>query len=634
MASNIYKVIANGTANLTDQMSGTSVSFPFEVVEAFVDGVSTAFTYVDGVLDIPTYTTGTVKAEFTIYITYGEVSNHAPKDPENPASDIVFWNERIDKMPTISSSIENFETGRVAFKTSNIAILCLGGDFEVLLDQVDFVGTEIKCYLNDSLVFSAITNGSQVSQGKLTIIVKNQATVLDEECSWGDPSYLNRIEADHNSSLYNGALIPEKYHGAAIPFVIGDRMAYDDFEGQAVDAGQDITAVPPLVQIGSSITSEAVGTGFICKVIPVNATTGIICRIPSFQSFNQTTSYDTAISLSAAIWSKIVDGSSGSIPILPGQLTLLETTGAPVPGRCLRIGPTTYHINGNNNTGINWQQAKYDSDLHLCATQNPGSSYDPAAISVSYTTTPGGHRLVKITATDVDFTKNDHFLVCSNLSGSVSAPKALQFIVESHGLSVDTPSFDDMDAIYPQKTCIQAGAGKSIQTVNEIISQINRSLLTYSKIPLNGNAISMGDIDLSPAITDTLTDEEIRELRVRVTGDEVFSRLEFEPIYAKGNIYRDDVYDYKTNIESSSIYKSDKTKTVAHVLTSKPSTRWQDMADYYGFPSPSVSFMLLTDTLYEVGDYVRIDHSDFTGDIIITSVSPKQIGSAITGKKI
>jgi len=635
MASNVFKVIANGIVDLTSKVSGTSASFPFEVVTAFVDGVSTAFTYSNGVLDIPSYTSGTVKAEFVLYLIYNDVSQHAPKDPATPASDSVFWEDRVSRMPTFSSSINNFESGKIAFKTSNIAFTCLGGDWESILDRVDFVGTNISVYFNDVIIFDGFTNGSQVSNGRTTIIIKNQATVLDSECNWGDSDYLNRIDGSHSSSFYTGSSIPEKYYGTAIPFVIGDRMAYHDFEGQNVDSGQDITGAPPLVQLGANVTSRTVGVGFVCRVIPTSATTGIVCRIPSFQSLSSSLGTDTATSLSPKLYSKIINGSaSAPTGMIPSQLIRQETTGANVGSRCLNINSTVYQLEASVTASVTWVQAHYDEELQLCSTEPATQTFDPATVVISYDVTDGGHRLVKISCPGVDFLKYDHYLVCSNVTGSITAPKVAQFILESHGLSVDSSTFDTVSALYPQKTCIQVGLGKQIQTVNQVIGQINAALLTYNKIPLSGNDITMGYINLSPSITDTLTDEQIRELSVSVTSDDVYSKIEFEPIYAKGTNYRDDVYDSKQNSEAESIYASVKTKTIAHVLTSKPSSRWQDVADYYGFPSPVVRFIFLESTLYEVGDYVTIDHSDFKGDIVITSITPRQIGSSITGKKI
>ena len=58
------------------------------------------------------------------------------------------------------------------------------------------------------------------------------------------------------------------------------------------------------------------------------------------------------------------------------------------------------------------------------------------------------------------------------------------------------------------------------------------------------------------------------------------------------------------------------------------------IARYYAAPRPEVSFIVLDESnSFDVGDYVTIAHSAFKGKIIITGVSPKQIGSTITGRK-
>ena len=139
---------------------------------------------------------------------------------------MVYWEERITRLPAISSSIRDFESGRIEFKISNVTFTALGEDWEYLLDTCDFVGGKVKAYIDGSPIFEAFTNGYTASNGAITVIVKNQTTELDSECHWGDPDYLNRIDGTYNSTYYNAASIPEKFYGKATPFIIGDRMAY------------------------------------------------------------------------------------------------------------------------------------------------------------------------------------------------------------------------------------------------------------------------------------------------------------------------------------------------------------------------------------------------------------------------
>jgi hypothetical protein len=619
--------------DVTERLDNGSGSMPFifQVNEVYLNSATTSYTLVDNVLTVPAYASGTIRVKFSVYLIYGAPSGQMPSDPENPASDIVFWEERIGRMPNIGSSIKNFEDGNITFKTSNIAFTCLG-DWEGILDRTDWVGTQVKMYLNESHVFTGESNGSQVSNGLTTIVVKNMASELDKECSFGDPDYLIRIDPDHSSSYYSGASIPEKYHGKVIPFVIGDRMAYVDFEGQNIDSGQNVLVIPPVVPLsGASTTSRALGTGYICRIIPTSATTGLVCRIPSFQSLNSSAAQDTGISITPQIWSKTAFGNPSS-SLLPLQLVKMNGKTVGLVGAKF-ISGNSYQLESEmpNNSGFN--SVDYDTQLHLCSSTPPTSGFDPGSISITYQNTPDGNRLVKISATGVNFIDHDHYLVCSSLSGSISAPKVAQYIFEKHDVSVDVASFNAMNSAYPQKTCIQVGVGTTVPTVNNVIAQINRSLLTYTKIPMDGSGIVMDDIDLDPTVSIELTDDDIRELRNQVTGDLVFSKIEYEPIYAKGTTYRDDVYSSEKNSDALTFFNSDKTKTIPHVLTSKPS-RWQEIADYYSFPSPEVSFIYLGESIFNVGDYIAINHSDFKGNIIITSVSPKQIGSSITGKKL
>lgn len=629
----VYKFINKGIADLTSIMSGTGASFKFEVETVWVDSVSTAFTWSAGALDIPTYTTGTVKVQFILYLKTGEPSKHDTKDPTNPASDVVFWEERITSFPTISSSISSFESGEVKFKASNIAFTALNSGWDILFDSVEFVGTTIEYYKNNALVYQGITGGSTVSRGVITTILKNLNSVFDDECTFGDPDYLVRIDPDYNSTYYNAGNIPEKYYGVSIPFIIGDRMPYQDFQGQTIDSGTYIAAAPAYPALSPKVDTEALGTGWICKIIPTGATTGIVCRIPSFQALGSTVGNDAFFGVTANLWSKIRDGGS-ALSALPTQLAQLNYgASSSMGGRMLRNGGVIYQQSQEGQTGTAWTSADFDEELHLCSATAP-NAFDPATVVISYTATPNGNRLVEITAPGCDFTANDYWLVCSNVTGSVSAPEVMEFILEQHGLTVNASSFSTLASAYPQKTCIQVGLGKGIKTLNNIVSEINRGLMTFTKIPLDGTEISMEAVDFTPTPTDTLTDENVSNLRVTMTGEGIYKNLKFEPIYAKGTIYRDDVYGNAETSESA-IYNSDKTLVLNHVMTSKPTTRWDDIAEFYGKPNTNVSFILLDETTeYDVGDYLTIDHSDFKGDIIITTITRRRIGSQISGRKL
>jgi len=637
MTVRVYKIITKGIVDLTSSMSGITASWQYEVDKVWIDGVDTAFTWSSGAVSIPTYTTGTVKARFILYMIDGTASKHAPKDPENALSDEVFYDERLARFPSIGSSIGAFETGRITYKISNIVITALGTWQDLLENSIDFIGTDIIIYENDVKIFQAICNGHTIERGRITVVIKNITSALNSKCTFGDPDYLNKIDPNHSSSFYNGAAIDQKYHGYTIPFVIGDRMAYEDDQNQTVATGTyNYAGVPPLVPFqGGNVSSFGVGKGFICKVIPTSTSTGIVCRIPAGQALatNVVTTAETG-----AQFSEYDASLFGARSITPQAFVRIRTTGLVyLSGRTYNSSGgsviMSYDVSGGG-AGVNFDQYTYDETLHICGNYMPPTNWNPANVTLSYQNTPGGHRLVTINVGAAMLT-SDTYVVCTSLTGSMTFANSLKYILESHDLTCDASSFSSIASSYPYEICAQIGNNKDMPTLNEVIGNFNKSLLTYNRIPLDNSTIYMGDVDLNPSPTITLTDSELTNVNVRYSGNNLYAYTDFEPIYAKGSGYRSDVFERKTDNSVTEIYGIDSAITHPHVLTEKPSTRWDEIAEFNSKPECLISFILLDDSIsVELGDYVTISHEDFDGDIIVTSINLKRLGKAISGRKI
>lgn len=637
MDETILKYILDGTKDITDDISGTSLAFNHEVIDVFIDGVSTAFTWSNNVLTVPSYTSGNLIAKFRLYLIYGQLSEYGPQDPENPASDIVFWEERISRFPQMSGSIKDFMSGTISYKLSSISFNCLSGWDDLLIKTV-FVSTQITAYLNDVLLFSGTTTSSSTARGLVAINIKNLTTSLDIECNWGDPTYLNRIEPGHNSAFYNAANIPERYYGKVIPFVIGDRSAYEDVQGQSLDAGDFVWGGFALVPqnttfIDRNITSQ--GNYFCIEIIPTGSTTGILCRLPSVQTLQSSITTGGGVGLAGKpVWSKIVSGAPSTV--LPQQLLWLDGT---TPQAAVANGETTLPRTVRLTQPVvyadTFTQTQYDTKLHLISKFAADYTYRPANVSLGTQTTPGGHKFMTITAPGCDFKLGEHFLVCSDIAGSMTLPKVVEFVLSSHSIPVDSASFTAMASTYTQKTCIQIGQGTKVPTVNQVVGELNQGIMAYCQMPLDGSSISMNAVDFTPTPSIYLTSNEIKDIRVMTTQTGISKTVNFEPRYARGTIYRDSVYESLSNPTSESIYDSEASTEIKHCLTSKASSRWQEIADFLGKPSTVVTFMMLDSSIsIELGDYVSITHEDFEGIIFVTGVDILNMGYGIKGRFI
>jgi hypothetical protein len=62
---------------------------------------------------------------------------------------------------------------------------------------------------------------------------------------------------------------------------------------------------------------------------------------------------------------------------------------------------------------------------------------------------------------------------------------------------------------------------------------------------------------------------------------------------------------------------------------------FSEMTEFWCSPNVTAGFILLDETIsISIGDYVQVDHEDFTGLILVTSVSPRTLGTSIQGRLI
>lgn len=643
--SSINQVTVKCTSNLTDIMSGDQATWPHEVTGVWVDGVTEPFTQTDDLLEVTGYTTGTVIVESILYLISSSLGKFLPKDPLNPASDIVFWDSRVINYPNVSTSIKNIETGIIESTISTLSFLFRGGWESLLTQQSDFAKSSVKLYKNSSLIYSGFSNGFGSSKGVYTVTLDNEDPILDSECTFGDNDYEVRIDLTSNNTHYNGANIPDKFDGHAIPMLFGPRTPWEDRETQSVEKGQLIPVSPPITLPAVTRQSRNVGSGFICEIIPISATTGIIGRTPSYQSLasQYATTNITGGGANTIAFSKETAGTtSETSSLIYGQLVSFSgiapnrlTDQAGKLTTITQNGTSIYQLSqeDTNAAGVNnYNDVQYDTKAHICCNKPPSGFFESSSISLSNTTTTNGNKFWKVTATGLNFYEEQHYFVGTSVTGSKSAPDVSGFILSSHGLTTDS-SFSTLGASLTTKATMQIGSGKFIPTVNEALAQINESLLTIIKKPLDGSTFSIQKIQLNPPTSITLTDEHIAGVRTNSTISKTYGYVEFEPIYLRGTRIRTQVYSFKTTT-AKNIYGIEKTKLIEHVLDGNTS-RFDEIAEFWAMPNQTCGFVLLDETIsINIGDYIYIDHDDFVGKIMVTSISPKDIGYSIQGRKL
>ncbi len=636
-----HQITVNILNDLTSRISGTTIPWVFEAIEVWVDGTVTAFSQTGDVISIPSYTSGNIRVESKLYILSSKLGQYLPKDPTNPGSAQVFWDSRAMRYPLIATSMKSIESGIVESRISTFSFMYRGDWEDLATLSPSFVNKDISIYRDGALLYSGISTGSGVSKGVFTVTLGTLETAIKGECTFGDEPYEVRIDTASNNSHYNGANIDEKWDGYAIPMLFGPRTPWNDVETQSVERGQLLPVSPPLALPPVTRQSRNVGSDIIVKIIPISATEGIIGRTPSFQSLasQYATTNITGGGTITMIFSKETAGTSSEpSSLIYGQLVSFSTASNRLTdqsGKLTNIssGVGIYQLSQEDlgTVGLNnYTDVQYDSKAHICTNKPASGFFESSSISLSSATTSNGNKFWKITATGLDFNEDEYFFVGTSVTGSKSAPEVSKFILESHGLTVDS-SFATLGATYTEKATMQVGFDKEIQTVNEALAEINESLLTLIKKPLGGTDYSMQAIDIDPTPTVTVTNLEIGAVKVNEKSNSTYGAVQYEPLYLRGSRIRDQVYKYQTS-DINNIYDTKRVKTLNHVLDQNLISRFDEITEYWARPRKDVGFILLDETIaIDIGDYVQVNHEDFTGTIMVTSLSPKQLGTAIQG---
>jgi hypothetical protein len=639
------KMTVTPYVDLTSRMSGTSCAWPWEVTAVYVNGVSNAFTWSDGTLTVTGYTSGIVLADFTLYLLYDLPSGYYPSDPTDTGSTPVYWENRLGSFFSVSSSIKSFETGLTEVSGGSIQIRIDDEWMDLITELIIFSNRTIRVYTDDVISFKGITTKMDISDYVMTVQIQKRQTILESELNWGDPDYLCRIKRSSNTAFYNGANIPTEFEGFAVPFFFGDSFPYEAKDSEEYDLG---TATPGfLVPPGNKRAGKGVNTStFIARVIPTSASTGIIGRMPSWQSLSSVP-ISQALTGSQHNWTKAEQGTNTVImtKMIIGEVCTLSSPGyincARLYNRDTVRGYFVMSADDPESTSDQANPANYvnynaisgcDENIHFFPSAIPKTTWTGGAV-LSGTFTPGGHRWLTVSSIGgMDLTTDDLYVVITSISGEKTAVEVMQFALEAHGYTVDAASFAALAADLPYKTIQQAGLAQNVPTLGAFISEINRSLLTVLVFPASNDEPFLVKVDANQAASQTIYEEQISGLRFGHEYRDQAKAVEFRPKYARSDSQKASLYRaYSSSM--ATLFGSERKLTIDHVLSEVPPTRWEEMTEFFGSPLSTVSFTLLDDEVdLELADCVQLDHPACSKKIFITQITKQPLGRAIQGR--
>ncbi len=640
----VQKITVSPLADITSIMSGITAIWPWEVTTVYVNGTSSAFTWnaVSGVVSVTGYTSGIVLVEFSLYLIFNQPSQFLPKDPTNGASALVFWENRIPQFVNYSASIKSFESGLTEITIGSFAIQIDDEWLPLIQNILIFTNRTVRIYLDDVIKFKGITTKCSISNAVLTVTIQKRQTVLDSECTFGDPKYLNRIDRSSSNAYYTGANIPKEFENYAIPMLFGETTPYELSETTEIDLGipSPSFSVPPSTKRG---LKTPLSSSYIIKVIPTSGTAGIIGRMPSYQTMPASSAINEALIFPNHLYGRDEVGSNNSVfdNTIFGEVCILNRTSP-----ALTIAAKVYEkgVGGLNfsrfflgyddpSLGSNFNNVlNCDRYRHFFINSVPQETWVTPAI-LSSTLTPAGHRFLTISGvTGIDLRTTDLYVVINNVSGAKSAPLLMQWILEQHGYAVSASTFSAMSTLYPDRACMQAGFGTELPTLGTFLSEINRTLLTVLVFPASNDTPYLVRINPTAAATQTITESQMSGLTWGSEYRDQTKNVIFSPQYFKSDNAKSTL-TINAPSPRATIWGAEKTLNISHVLQEITTSRFTEIADFYGSPVTSVRFVLLDDEVsLELADMIQITHTEFTKKIIVTTIEQLPIGRAIQGR--
>jgi hypothetical protein len=208
----------------------------------------------------------------------------------------------------------------------------------------------------------------------------------------------------------------------------------------------------------------------------------------------------------------------------------------------------------------------------------------------------------------------------------------MAWALEAHGYTVSPGSFAGLNALYPDKVCMQVGFGSNLPTLGVFLSEINRTLLTVLVFPASNDEPYLVRINPTASASQTIREDQISGLSWGSEYRDQTKNVIFSPQYFRSD---DALANLTFNVPSprAEIWASERTLTINHVLEESTTDRFDEIADFYGSPVTPIKFTLLDDEVQlELADMIQLDHPEFQKKVIITAIEQLPQGRAIQGR--
>ncbi len=624
---------------------------------------------------------GDLKIKSTLYIYAGAAGDQiAPKDPADPNSDVVLWEACAQKGVTVVQTINNFETSVVQTSANGLNFNITPSMTELYNYNPEFSGQLVSVY-NDAgnLLISAKIVHHLLRGQSITLNMQKNVEPWKQNLTMGDvnlapggaqndPNNFAPLTTlvDYNNSYYNGTQIPSKDIGKPIPAYIGNVITTT--ESRTVERGKVVSS--------STAPTQRYELSYLpTDYVRVSPTRAIVCKLPN----NITPAFISAPATNATASQRRGYRVSNITKITDRELIVNFSDPSIVP--FLRPGMTffirnvtveTFALAQGLITEVFYPQARILLQQEVLTNLRLGetgvmafdlrkfteiSAFDarlrsqcfPASgafgathtnLNLSYVSTPNSNvvfadiidpgpfngsdaLIAPNTGSGMTF-DNTSFKISFDVTVSSNAPEdILESVAGFHGVTIDTSEFKTLTNPSANLTYDLYNTGNKLNTLED-----------YAKVACRTNfATIVSDpastqFRLVPLVGGNLaysyTEDEIRE--VIVNGDSRDMAKTVEYFNPKFNSPRRQI----ENLEAER-YNVSESRTIEHNLSDVITTpRIGNWADFYSKNRVTVEFVLLEASKIPLcGEVIQIDHPDYSGRAIVTSVTQSEVSTKI-----
>ena len=247
--------------------------------------------------------------------------------------------------------------------------------------------------------------------------------------------------------------------------------------------------------------------------------------------------------------------------------------------------------------------------------------------------TPGGNNLIKVNVflANYDIRQLRIEVILTPFTGTRSAAQVLDYVLEKHGITLDSSDVSAVHAAVPTPVCLIVGGGGKVPKVSDVVQEINQSLFAtiYPEKTSNTQRLKLYAEGTSSA---TVSSDQIKNLIVLNEGRDIYKQIDFNASYAISPEFSSYRKITKTSATADNYLFSDAGEERNHIYEGSPS-RLNDIMTHYGNLQTVVEFDLLDESIeVDIADTITIDHYSFSGNIFITSVTTSDIGVRVKGQ--